>query len=206
MPDVLYLSRLTFPLSRFPCQRLLVDPYQIHRALMAAFPTPAGRVLFRVEPVQSADASACVLVQSEDEPRWGRATLPAEVQVDPVKPFHLFVPKGRHLRFRLLANPTVKKKADGRKHGRRQGILKEEDQLRWLERKGEAGGFRIARCTAIDEGMITTCKQERSLSFKGIRFEGILVVSDPGKFQETVRSGIGSAKGLGFGLLSLAPV
>jgi CRISPR system Cascade subunit CasE len=38
-----------------------------------------------------------------------------------------------------------------------------------------------------------------------VLFEGVLRVNDPAKLIEAVRNGIGSAKGYGFGLLSLAP-
>jgi len=39
-----------------------------------------------------------------------------------------------------------------------------------------------------------------------VRFDGTLEVTEPEIFLETVRQGIGSGKGLGFGLLSLAPL
>ena len=38
-----------------------------------------------------------------------------------------------------------------------------------------------------------------------VQFDGLLRVTDPDRLRETVRKGIGSGKGLGFGLLSLAP-
>jgi len=37
-----------------------------------------------------------------------------------------------------------------------------------------------------------------------VQFDGRLRVTDPGALKEAVRSGIGSAKAYGFGLLSLA--
>jgi hypothetical protein len=37
-----------------------------------------------------------------------------------------------------------------------------------------------------------------------VRFDGVLVVTDPALFRETVANGIGSGKAFGFGLLSLA--
>jgi CRISPR system Cascade subunit CasE len=40
--------------------------------------------------------------------------------------------------------------------------------------------------------------------FFAVRYDGLLEVTDPVKFLETLRAGIGSAKGFGFGLLSLA--
>jgi CRISPR system Cascade subunit CasE len=40
----------------------------------------------------------------------------------------------------------------------------------------------------------------------GVQFRGTLAVGDPVRFAETYHSGIGSAKGFGFGLLLLAPL
>jgi CRISPR system Cascade subunit CasE len=38
-----------------------------------------------------------------------------------------------------------------------------------------------------------------------VRFDGVLVVTDLDRFSTALPAGIGSAKGFGFGLLSLAP-
>jgi CRISPR system Cascade subunit CasE len=38
-----------------------------------------------------------------------------------------------------------------------------------------------------------------------VQFDGILRVSDPDKLHAAIENGIGSGKGFGFGLLSLAP-
>ena len=119
--------------------------------------------------------------------------------------------------FRLHANPTVKRKVPGKKNGRRDPCVTEEQQLVWLARKGESGGFVIpSLCT--DDGrevpaMTVTPlgqtqayrkKDSRTLSHFGVRFEGLLVVTDVHKFTETIESGIGSGKAFGFGLLSIA--
>ena len=42
------------------------------------------------------------------------------------------------------------------------------------------------------------------LRLLAVRFDGLLQVTDPDRLRETVRRGIGSGKGFGFGLLSLA--
>ena len=44
----------------------------------------------------------------------------------------------------------------------------------------------------------------RKMAHLAVRFEGVLQVVDPVAFQQTLRRGIGSAKGFGFGLLSIA--
>jgi CRISPR system Cascade subunit CasE len=42
------------------------------------------------------------------------------------------------------------------------------------------------------------------LTHHAVRFDGLLVVTDPERLRHALRAGIGSAKGFGFGLLSLA--
>jgi CRISPR system Cascade subunit CasE len=145
-----------------------------------------------------------------------------------------FAPAQR-LRFRLRANPTKKvaslSKAerlagagerDGNtKNGRRLAMLREEDQVAWLLHKSERGGFQIPgewiaadndprapnfRVDVIPEGWVRCGKDGHSDGrFYAVRFEGVLEVTDPEKLRQTVEDGIGSAKGFGFGLLSLAP-
>lgn len=38
----------------------------------------------------------------------------------------------------------------------------------------------------------------------GVQFDGLLQVVDPARLLETIRDGVGSAKGFGYGLLSVA--
>jgi CRISPR system Cascade subunit CasE len=115
---------------------------------------------------------------------------------------------GQKLYFLLRVNPSVKKEIDGKRNGFRVGLLKEEDQLKWLQRKAEAGGFSINSCRAIPEGIIhdERGKEEAGkLRHYAVRFEGTLQVVNPDLFLAAIQSGIGPAKGFGFGLLSIAP-
>jgi CRISPR system Cascade subunit CasE len=148
------------------------------------------------------------------------------------KPFELAFTPGQTLAFSLRANPTVKHSEPGQRQGRRDPLYKEEDQIAWLERKAAAGGFRLVRVTVLKEGN-TYGRQpveknsgdateaagdaakiagdaekgpkKRKLTLYAVRFEGLLQVTDPATLWETVQQGIGPGKGLGFGLLSLAP-
>jgi CRISPR system Cascade subunit CasE len=43
------------------------------------------------------------------------------------------------------------------------------------------------------------------MTFGSVLFEGVLQVTDPDGFRETLATGIGSGKAYGFGLLSIAP-
>jgi len=211
----MYLSRLILnPRSR-RVQREIANPYQMHRTLLQAFPDDLKegdeRVLFRLEQ-EPAQGNLVLLVQSWGEPAWailsqevGPSYLAAGVAPNPaVKTFDLALSPGQALAFRLLANPTVKRK------GKRLGIYDETGQMQWLQRKAAISGFRIVSARAsgkqIVSGHIRRQRGGHRLRFLSVQFDGILQVTDPRLARESVRRGIGSGKGLGFGLLSLAPV
>ncbi len=150
------------------------------------------------------------------------------------KELQLSFNRGQRLRFRLRANPTKKVGSMSKaarvagagdpeghtKNGRRLALLREDEQVGWLLHKGESGGFRIPgewlehagrrapnfRADVIPEGWVRCNKDGHADGrFYAVRFEGILEVTDEAAFTKTVADGIGTAKGFGFGLLSLAP-
>jgi CRISPR system Cascade subunit CasE len=112
------------------------------------------------------------------------------------------------LAFRLRANPTAKRKFPSGDR-KRVGLYREEEQMAWLMRKGEQGGFRTlsVRTSGQDtlRGRVKRGEKTHSLRLLAVQFDGLLQVTDPDRLRETVRQGIGSGKGFGFGLLSLAP-
>lgn len=200
----MYLSRLNLPLADRQTQELLASPYELHRALMEALPTPAGRMLFRVEPPGRHASAALVLVQSEDEPDWDNAGLPRSTTIEK-KAFDPQPPRGARFRFRLRANPTARRKIDGAAEGKRVGLTTEEDQRAWLARKGDQGGFQPDGVIVIDEGQIKAAKPNgHALTFRSVRFEGVLEVTEPDRLREALQAGVGSGKAFGFGLLSVA--
>ena len=220
----MYLSRLFLnPRSR-QVQSEVARPYQMHKTLLRAFPTPLPpneRVLFRLE-IHPRRGYPVILVQSQTPPDWtplvhadgGRYLLPSHdlppgIDENPqVKELTLRLKRGQRLLFRLYANPTRKIKVEGRKNGRRVELYREEDQRRWLKRKLEAAGARLLE-VRIHPGQKLSDFQRREqsvhrLTFYGVRFDGVLRVEDPQALLEAVRRGVGSGKGMGFGLLSLA--
>lgn len=211
----MYLSRLMFDNHSVRARRLIASPYQLHKAIMHAFLDAVdggpGRVLFRVD--HSGDSGdVYLLVQSEKKPDWHKAEQLLNSLSEPPqsKPLDLRLSKGQVLYFRLLANPTVKRQRGDNQPSKRLGLLREEDQLTWLKRKGEEGGFSLLSCVTTAKEMLKDIKEDNAarhkLSLLSVCFEGVLMVGNPEAFLEIVRGGIGSAKGLGFGLLSLAPV
>lgn len=215
----MYLSRLILNPRNRRVQRELADPYQMHKTLMRGFPDDLDRerdrVLFRVD-TDPRTGIPVVLLQSTLEPRWDWLAddgaqgyllsghlLPPGVEENPaVKSFDLNLAPGQVLAFRLRANPTVKR------NGKRLGLYREEEQRKWLERKARMGGFhllstRVSNRTVIG-GRIHHDRITHKLRLLSVQFDGLLRVTDPDRLRETVRRGVGSGKGLGFGLLSLA--
>lgn len=218
----MYLSRLILnPRSR-QARSELADVYELHRTVMNAFAgrvTDDERVLFRVD-VHPRSGIPTLLVQSQAEPDWGFLLeagknylltgddLPLDVDNPAVKPFDLVLQAGQVLSFRLRANPTVKKDREGRKQGRRVGLVREEDQMVWLQRKIEAAGAALLSANVSSDGKsggkLFREQEKHKLSFVSVQFDGVLQVKDPDLLVKSIGAGLGSGKGLGFGLLSLA--
>lgn len=139
----------------------------------------------------------------------------------------------RYYAFDLRANPTKcidQRDSDGKKilrqngrrtKGKRIPIVKVDELRAWLLRKAQArcydekmkvdipGGFRIVEEHPLEISPMVENhfrRKEDRAYHGGVEFRGILEVTDREKFIETYQSGIGSAKGFGFGLLLLAPI
>lgn len=225
----MYLSRLILnPRSR-QVRNELADPYEMHCTVCKALPTanykdnePSG-ILFRVD-LHPRTRIPTLLVQSHQKPDWafllaerkdyllGENELPLDVNNPAVRELNLQLHEGQTLAFRLRANPTFKKttvKENGEKHKARLGIFNEEDQQKWLIRKLESAGAALVSVNIVNEqftrGKLFVEKEKASrLNFLSVQFDGVLQVKDKDKLTSNIFTGFGSAKGLGFGLLSLA--
>ena len=226
----MYLSRLILnPRSR-QVQHELADPYELHRTVSRAFPDGvfnaertednATNILFRVD-LHPRTRIPTLLVQSRQQPSWdflstekkdyllGENDLPLDVENPVVKEMNLQLREGQTLAFRLRANPTVKKDREGKKQGRRVGLIHEEDQQKWLERKLESAGAALVSVNIVNEQfthgkLFIEKEKEKRLNFLSVQFDGVLQVKDSNNLVNSIFTGFGSAKGLGFGLLSLA--
>lgn len=250
----LFLSRILLDLRSRQVRSELAQPYEMHRTLMRAFgKVPAGEganarerfgVLFRADHDERR-GRLIVYVQSLSKPDWSYLPLlrdylsndadqPNPACKDIAGPYGK-LQNGQVLAFCLRANPTKRvaqeKKPDGGLKGKRVGLLREEEQIDWLVRKGQErekgkrGGFEIVTkevpgpkgvkqttpCVKVThEGVLEgrkggDAKSQRMLHL-AVRFEGLLRITDADAFRETLVRGIGSAKAFGFGLLSLGPI
>ncbi|MBI4802850.1 MAG: type I-E CRISPR-associated protein Cas6/Cse3/CasE [Elusimicrobia bacterium] len=214
-------------------RRDLADPYELHSTLCRAFSPsdtkcPEGEFLWRLEPETDKEGNPRVIIQSRSFPDWSRINIRDWLVKPPSGSDVINLLESRRLnlkslqpgakfRFRLRANPSVKR------DGKRLGLLNTPGQELWLDRKGrEQHGFTLPYLAGPEtkEGQIPRVAvrifQEQML--RGHRrnraeirvfsalYDGVLTVAEPGKFLETLQKGIGHGKTMGLGLLSIAPV
>ena len=195
----MYLSQLKLKVNQVAID-WVHNPYWVHQRLAAACEGDP-RILFRIEKVSGGPR---IIVQSHFAPNWNSAfgDLPILREVPESRIFEPVLRDQTHYRFKLLANPIVKR------NGSRLGLLEIEHQEVWLKRKlAEVGaepvvlnvmpqGFQKSTKKIGDDGNVQT--------HLAVLFEGVLLVRDPVLLTRALASGIGPAKGYGFGLLSLA--
>ena len=200
----MYLSQILLDLMNRNIMSMLSDIYRLHQFVMSGFREydNSTRVLFRLEPEIRGDISK-LLIQSQVKPVWGPlGDKEKGIVMSGMKEFNPQFFRGTSYRFRLRANPIVTRK------GKRYGLIRNEALSDWLKKKEEGIGVTFRAIATIDEGYITGNKKKGEsldrVKIKRARFEGILQVVDPGRIREAINSGIGPAKALGCGLLSLA--
>jgi len=191
-------------------RRRLRDGYDWHQAVWQVFPGRDGQQRDFLTRLDTRDDGFRLLIVSPVQPTrpsWWPGG-PEAWQTKPVP--ESFFSRGRYA-FQLRANPTKKvavKNPDGtmKKHGRREPLRTPDELLAWLQRKAAQGGFAVERSEVHREGREAFIKNGRAGTHSTVDFRGVLVVKDPAAFQQTFRTGIGSAKAFGFGLLVIAPL
>jgi len=187
----------------------LRDSYDWHQKIWQAFPGRDGQFRDFLTRLDEIDGGLRLLLLSPTQPvrpDW----CPAPVW-DSKAVADSFLSHSAY-RFSLLANPTKKIKSNKEgvllKNSRRVPLVKREDLLDWLKRKGEQHGF------TFDPGTTRTVPRPRQSFIKkgqaglhaATEFVGELQVTNPDLFKQAALSGIGSAKAFGFGMLCLSPL
>jgi CRISPR system Cascade subunit CasE len=223
----MFLHRIHLDPRCREARRDLSDPYQLHSTLCRAFcepdrKCPENGFLWRLEPETDSAGRPRILVQSQTIPDWTRigvqgwlaendpaVDLKGRLKLDTLM-------AGQRFRFRMRANPCVKR------DGKRLGLLRLEEQEKWIVRKGEQHGFLLPKLTSFDfsdssQGRIDVrVSHEQMLSGKqhagndirvfSVLYDGALSVTEPTKFKDALQTGIGHGKVMGLGLLSVVPI
>lgn len=206
----MYLSKLTLDPRHPQARRDLGDAYEMHRTLVRAFAlspeTTPPRFLWRLESGMAMNSPANVLVQAEVPADWtpieALSGYASEILGNkPVNLGGLIQAEGRY-RFRLKANPTVTRS------GKRYGLTSEDEQLAWLTRQGQHHGFSVLACVrgSSERIHVRQGSSGHRITVHSVLLDGMVEVQDTATFEQAVRNGLGHAKALGLGLLSIAKV
>jgi CRISPR system Cascade subunit CasE len=206
----MYLSRLTLDPLHPQGRRDLSSRYEMHRTLVRAFApdvhSPPARFLWRLESNLSAPSAAVLLVQSETLADWSvLAAFPGyALEILGNKPVDLerLIQTESRFRFRLHANPTVTRQ------GKRFGLLREAEQVAWLDRQGQKSGFALISClrTGNERIRIRQNGTGRTITVETVLFEGVLESLNAEALRSAVGHGLGHGKAWGLGLFSLARI
>lgn len=225
-----WLARLEVDVENIFSAGVAKDIYSWHKLLWECHPKdPKAKRTFLTRIDQLEGAYRLWFLSSEKPvcPAWCPVENFALKEISPTFLSH------RYYAFDLRVNPTkaqVQRGADGqplmtaagkRKRGKRVPLVKPDELKEWLARKGQVrcldmatkqevpGGFRIVEERPLEISPMQEShfrKSGHSAYHGGVQFRGTLEVTNREQFIQTYQSGIGSAKGFGFGLLLLAPV
>lgn len=205
-----YLTQVTLDFAT--AARLgLRDCYDWHQAVWKAFPGREGErrdFLTRLDQHREGFRLLIVSPLQPVRPDW----CPTDAESWKTKPIPpAYFAKHRYA-FQLCANPTKKvskERSDGSltKNGRRVPLGKREELVKWINRKGDQGGFTVDEATlrTFPRGREYFEKHGQSGLHSAVELQGVLTVTDSDKFYQTFTRGIGPAKAFGFGLLVISP-
>lgn len=182
---------------------------------------PEGEFLWRLEPETDVAGYPRILIQSRSLPNWSRVGVQgwlanADPAVNLEERLKLnSLSAGQRFRFRLRANPCVTRQ------GKRFGLTQTDKQEDWIERKSNQHGFLLPKLSSFDlsesskvrvdvrisQGQLLRGKSRagNDICVHSVLYDGLLTVTEPDKFRHALGTGIGHAKVMGLGLLSVAP-
>lgn len=217
----MYFTRMPLNPSRRGTRFLQASPQAMHAAVLSAFPpgvstqNTEGRVLWRLDQTKHEIYLYVVSPESPDlthlieQAGWPTSST---WQTRDYGPLLGQITIGQHYAFRLSANP-VRQPREAELEGKRVGHVTATQQQGWLLDRAERNGFRILDGATGDPALVVSDREVKkfargaaTVTLSTARFDGQLEVVDAGLFRQALTGGIGSAKGYGCGLMTLARV
>lgn len=207
---MLTLDRVSLQADLPAVRRDLHDCQAMHRTVLSVFPAAEqgesvrclSKMLYRLDVCGDTPS---LIVQSSVEPDWSRlptgyAGTVLRERVDDA------YQAGDRKRFVLTANPvkTISDRGFSPLAGKRVHLTSDEDLVDWLRRKMAMAGADLVESRVENIRKLRGVRKGAVVSLMAAEFSGTLIVVDPDLFRESVRIGIGPAKGYGMGLLVLS--
>lgn len=218
----MYLTQMPLNPARRSTRELLASPQRTHATLLSGFLPGAGerdRILWRVD--SDARHQVDLFVVSPIAPSLDAMAEQAGWSTQPVwrstdyRPFLDRLEAGQVWRFRLTANPTVSVRSAPGSRGKRIPLVRDSEHVAWLLARSEGHGFSVLPgAHGLPNLRTSNLKRQRFerrsdghrrvVTLLSVQFDGVLKVNDPGLLRHALVAGIGSAKGYGCGLMTLA--
>lgn len=208
----MYLSRIAIDIKKYESMKAMYNFARIHGMIESSFPGERKRKLWRIDRLSGEDY---LLLLSPDPPKTNN--LPEQIGYDnsvwETKSYDGLlsrITKDSKWHFRLTANPTVSIVSKGDKRGKVKAVTIAHKQREWLKRQGSIKGFYIDdkkpnTFDVVKSEWKTFKKGGREIQILSVTFEGVLSVTDPETFCNTLTEGIGREKAYGMGLLTVMP-
>ncbi|GLI45715.1 type I-E CRISPR-associated protein Cas6/Cse3/CasE [Methanoculleus bourgensis] len=203
------------------------NPYEVHAMIWRIFSDGSRKKRDFIYRMEVQDRSPLIYAVSESEP----VDLDGIWEIDQ-REYNPVLRAGQRLGFSLRANPVRTKRNEMGKHCRHdvvmdakkllldsgcspdarppEAVLVQQEGYNWLESRAGRLGFSVERDLVRADGY----RQHRFRKWDGsqgvaistIDFNGVLTVTDPDRFEETLVTGVGPAKSFGCGLLLVRPL
>lgn len=216
----MYLTHMPLNPDRRSTRELLASPQRLHAAVLSAF-VPGmgteGRILWRLDSPERHRLDLYIVspVGPSLEAMVDQAGWPSQPvwRTTDYRPFLDALEGGQEWVFRLRANPVRSVRGPSGGRGKRVALLDEAAQGEWLKERAPSLGFEVSMGTLGPNLRVTERRTERfgrggsgqQVTLGTAAFEGVLRIIDPSATRAALTSGIGSAKGYGCGLMTLAP-
>lgn len=226
----MYLTHMPLNPERRSTRELVSSPQRLHAAVLGGFlpgTRDQERILWRLDDDDRHRLNLYVV--SESKPSLDSLVDQAGWSANPVwrttdySRFLDLLEGGQRWVFRLVANPVknLRRPSEsltapaGRERGHRTPLVKVEDQLDWLLNRAEHWGF----CVPLGSSGVPNVSlshrssqrfprrsdgDTRTVTLQTVRYDGILEVTEAGALRRSLVGGMGSGKGYGCGLMTLA--
>ncbi|MFV0534003.1 MAG: type I-E CRISPR-associated protein Cas6/Cse3/CasE [Cumulibacter sp.] len=216
----MYLTHMALNPQRRSTRTLVESPQRLHAAVLSSFvPGTAnqGRILWRLDSPERKRLDLYIVspVQPSLEAMADQAGWPSQPvwRTADYSPLLERLEANQRWVFRLRANPvrSVRPQEGGR--GSRVSLLRVEEQVNWLLTRSAKLGFTVVPGEHGPNVKVTEVRTEkfrrggpesRLVTLGTAAFEGVMDVTDPQRLRQSLVLGIGSAKGYGCGLMTLA--
>ncbi|MGO4455371.1 type I-E CRISPR-associated protein Cas6/Cse3/CasE [Arthrobacter sp. RAF14] len=220
----MFLTKFDVNPARRGARFLLGNPQAMHAAVLSSFPPPPPgqpnpRVLWRVDRLEHR-VSLYVLSLAEpdmsslnEQAGWATNTWATRAY----EPLLQRLEEGQLWSFRLQANPT-KQSLDPATKGKRFAHVTPKQQMQWLLDRSEQRGFAVEVSGEAGPVLEVSSRikesfgrrdphqagRESAVTLVRVQFDGLLRVTDVGRFREALVQGIGRGKAYGCGLITIA--